>query len=247
MKDWSAKTLPPGLNYVNLYFDTNFLMYLFEGSFNGINTAYEIVRDLGLHDDKPLFVKMTVSQYVLFEFFENRKKKHYKNHLATEGVVITVEDEEEVHSKHVAFNYFKVNGHNYMDIYPAIKTLVEADIARLNEFLIEHEEHILNEKLYEPTKHLSLTSRISRHDCMITSSAVYPNIENTNYDVIIWTNDEQYHEGFNECPEIPAIYPECKIKLEFVRSLRLSNPPHTENNLLHEPHFGQLNDFIPKK
>jgi len=245
MRNWSINTLPPQIKAAKIYFDTNFLLFLFSNEHPGINTAFTSLTSIGLLEGKPLFIDLTASQYVLFEFFENRKKIHYKAFLEQNGIEVTIEEGEEIFSKYQKFNYFKVHGHNYIDIFPQISALVENDLTRISEYSIRHEAHILNEKLFIPTKHLCLSSRISRHDCLITSSAVYPDVETTNFDIIIWTNDEDYKRGYNECTEIENIFSDCNIELEFIRSLKIRTGQ--EVNLLNAQDFGAIPAFMIKK
>src|SRR5258705_87610 len=74
---------------------------------------------------------------------------------------------------------------------------------------------------YLATKDLCLTSRMSRQDCMITSSASFPKNNTRESDVVIWTADEDFYKSFHECNEIKTIFPDNVPTVEWINSFKL--------------------------
>jgi len=248
MEDWSI-TKPEENWRVKIYFDTNILMYLFDGSFSGLNSAQEFLAQ------NNSFVDLISSEYALLEFLENRKKKYYKEHLRINRIdesktllnllnrllKSTGFQLKKVDSNFSWKNYFTYNiaDFSYIKIFNQVKLKVEAEIEVIrNNYNVKFEDNLFNEDLFPPTKDLCLTSRISRQDCMITTSAVVNRKASRLKDIVIWTGDEDYYRAFYECTEANIVFPDNIPKIEWFRdfsteiygknrSLNLANNPRT--------------------
>lgn len=228
MKEWSIPK-PPENWRVKLYFDTNILMFLSDKTHVGLNHAIAYL------NTKTEFVDLISSEYALFEFLENRKKKHYKKHLydrrirdsnnfmdfinnctSRVGFRIVKSDSNFKWRHYYSYN---IAGFSYLQVYQEVLQKVEEEIKSLRAIGVEYEENVFNTELFEPTKQLCLSSRISRHDCMITTSASFPKEGLRIKDIIIWTSDQDFFKAFHECAETQSIFPDNKPRVEWTNDL----------------------------
>jgi hypothetical protein len=259
MKDWSiAKPLD---NWrIKLYFDTNVLIFLSDKTHIGLNHSVNYLNSISP------FVDLISSEYALFEFLENRKKKHYKKHLKDNRISESnrVIDSINFITRFVGFrivksdskfkwnNYYSYNisGFSYLNIYQEINQKVEDEIKSLREEIgVVYHENIFNSNLFEPTKQLCLSSRVSRQDCMITTSASFPNDTLKMKDIVIWTCDHDYYKAFHECTEVENIFKENKPLIEWTNDLKfvLKSGKVRSLNLESNPQEETVKDVIKNK
>ena len=90
-----------------------------------------------------------------------------------------------------------IGGKTYEDYKTTVTNKVEEDINRIKERLnIDFDDHVLHEKLIEPTKDICLSTNISREDTLVMVSCMFPKpLERLDFGVIL-SNDKQYKDAF---------------------------------------------------
>lgn len=260
MLDWCKDIRPLDQFTTKIYLDTNILIFLSDRSFVNLQEAFNILTA------NP-FVQLTSSQYALFEYLENRKKKHYKNHLQQAKVQENLRAVNWINKRllnpvslHLSqksnkiiedkyYYSYNIRGHSYLSIWSDVHNKVEKEITELKDsYLIKYDSNVFNNQLFEPTKQLCLSSRVSRQDCMIVTSAVFSDIDVKNKDIVIWTGDEDFYKAYHECDQRSSVFSGYEPTIEWINNLS-----HTDGkkrislNLRHTKIYAQLNSFIVNK
>jgi hypothetical protein len=255
MKEWSIKQ-PFDTWRIKIYLDTNILIFLSDNSYTGLKDTLNYLLS------KNTFVDLISSQYALFEYLENRKKIHYKSHLKNNGIADTNRPFNFLNRILTHFNLqisyskkfkwkdyysFNIKGFSYINIHKKVSNDVDMEISNLcNNFTIEYKENVFNQNLFEPTKKLCLSSRISRQDCLITTSAIHASETSQIRNIIIWTGDEDFYKAFNECESTKLIFPDLNPKIEWICNLTYqgNNGKFHSMNLEVETRTEKIDQFL---
>jgi hypothetical protein len=78
-----------------------------------------------------------------------------------------------------------------------IKKEIEKELKKLNDdFGIQYDNHILHQGLWHPHQELLLSSRLSKEDCLVLLSSIYPQeFEKMSHSIFL-TNDNQFFDSF---------------------------------------------------
>lgn len=110
------------------------------------------------------------SRFVTFEYIGIRKLEHYlrKLYSSTNGKM-------NFSSALKYRNEFKAPELDYEQCYESIKLDIEAELTKLNDdYGIQYEDNILHQGLWHPHQELLLSSRISKEDCLVLLSSIFP-------------------------------------------------------------------------
>ncbi len=168
---------------IHIYLDTNILVDYVEQ-----NNAY-LNRSLEYLSNCP-FVILRSSHYVEFEFVEVRKRNEFFK--CVRGT-LPVSNEDTSFVKE-----WILDGKTYDEYKTTVINKVEEDLKKIKEQLdIDFDDHVLHEKLIEPTKDICLSTNISREDTLVMVSCVFPKPDYKLPFGVILSNDKQYKDAFD--------------------------------------------------
>lgn len=170
---------------IHIYLDTNILVDYVERRNKLLNESLDILSNIP-------FVILRSSHYVEFEFVEVRKRNEFyrcvKGLLPDAGTNLGF-------AKEWVLDEVSYEAHK-----DAIAKKVKEDLAEIkNRLSIDFDDHVLHEKLIEPTMDICLSTKISREDSMVMVSCMYPKPSPSDllkFGVIL-SNDKQYKEAFD--------------------------------------------------
>ncbi|MCR4828326.1 MAG: hypothetical protein K5864_02580 [Bacteroidales bacterium] len=167
---------------VHVYLDTNILVDYVEQNNRLLNDSLEYLSNCP-------FVILRSSHYVEFEFVEVRKRNEFykcvKGNLPCARTDMSFAKE------------WILDGKSYVDYKDKVTNAVEGDLKKIkNQLTIDFDDHVLHEKLIEPTKDVCLSTSISREDTLVMVSCVFPAPLNKLDFGVILSNDKQYKEAF---------------------------------------------------
>ena len=170
---------------INIYLDTNILVEYIESS----NTL--LVESLKYLAKCP-FVILRSSHYVEYEMVEVRKKRLFfqkvRGHLPVKG-------EPMGNIKQT----WELDGKKYETYREDIAKVIISDFNFIEEELgIRFDDHVLHKKLINPTRDMCLGTKISREDCMVMISCMFPNIDELLEFGVLFSNDKQYLSAIEE-------------------------------------------------
>lgn len=167
---------------IHIYLDTNILVDYVEQNIPLLNKSLEYLSSCP-------FVILRSSHYVEFEFVEVRKRNEFfkciRGHLPqTRDDVYSVKD-------------WVLDGNPYNEHKTTVSVKVEEDLKKIKDQLnIDFDDHVLHEKLIEPTKDICLSTNISREDTLVMVSCVFPKPSDKLEFGVILSNDKQYKDAF---------------------------------------------------
>lgn len=178
---------------VDFFLDTNILVDYVQGE-NQL-----LIQSLDYLVECP-FVKLRSSHYVEFEFTEVRKKNEFFK--IVHGEYPSKKPENRTCVKNYGNNDWKDNGLDYLSYKDTIQSCIEQNLTLLkNNLKVDFDDHVLHENLVKTTCKIVLQTKISREDCMVLVSCMYPSpVEKLLYCVIL-TNDKQYNNAYNKSKE----------------------------------------------
>lgn len=174
---------------IQIYLDTNILVDYVEQNNQLLDASLHFLSACP-------FVKLRSSHYVKFEFIEVRKRREFyrcvRNRLPSAS------------DKDAYGHDWILDGHDYNEYKDQIVHRVNTDLGKIKDNLkIDFNNHILHQNLLEPTKDICLSSKISREDCLVMISCVYPHPsidERLDFSVVL-SNDQQYKTAYIENQE----------------------------------------------
>lgn len=168
---------------IHIYLDTNILVDYVERNNTLLDKSLEYLSNCP-------FVILRSSHYVEFEFVEVRKRNEFFN--CVRGT-LPVSDENMSFAKEWA-----LDGRTYDEYKNVVTNKVEEDLKKIKEQLdIDFDDHVLHEKLIEPTKDICLSTSISREDTLVMVSCVFPKPSDKLDFGVILSNDKQYKDAFD--------------------------------------------------
>lgn len=167
---------------IHIYLDTNILVDYVEQNNSLLNKSLEYLSNCP-------FVILRSSHYVEFEFVEVRKRNEFYK---------CVRGSLPAQNENMSFvKEWILDGKTYEEYKTTITNKVEEDLIKVKEQLdIDFDDHVLHEKLIEPTKDICLSTNISREDTLVMVSCVFPKPDDKLPFGVILSNDKQYKDAF---------------------------------------------------
>ncbi len=225
---------------IELYLDTMLLSYLVDNSCDYFSKSIKFLSKLN-------FVNLITSDFVLVEFIGIRKLEHYIRK------AITIDNEKAQGELNYSAlfntkrNSFSVKDSKiiYQDISDHIKSEVKNDINKLfNDFNIRA-DNVFHRDLFNPTKEICLSSRISKEDSLMVASAILPGNSKSSNNVVVMTNDNQFKLEFKKEPNLNKVFRDFGIKKpDIILMSDLKNPLDGKNNKQYEKYW--LEDIVSR-
>lgn len=239
MESWS--TLPVREEFrIKFYLDTNILAYLVDNTYSGLTNVMGYLKN-------SQFVDIVSSKYVIFEFVDIRKREHYLREVVKKA---TAEGREINYSSLLKYKYEKyaVPEIKFEDVQVNIKTAVENDLQKITrDFGIVYSANLLHDGLLPPTFEINLSSKISREDSLVLTSAVWADAEKKEKHVLIASNDGQFCKDY-ESASLGSVFSNHGLippNIERVDDIKLLNG--TKVNLTDRNDDIKLQAFLPDK
>lgn len=181
---------------IKIALDTQLLAYLIDGSYPSFNRFYDCLKN------SP-FVDLVCSRFVTFEYIGIRKLEHYLHTVYTSSA-----GKMNLSSALKYRSEFKAPELDYEQCFEDIKAKIERELQKLNDdFGIQYDNHILHQELWHPHQELLLSSRLSKEDCLVLLSSIFPQEFVKESHSIFLTNDNQFYDSFcgNEDYRMAAI------------------------------------------
>lgn len=220
---------------INIYLDTNILMDYVEGNYPLLNQSIDYLSQCG-------YVTLRSSHYVLYEYTEARKYVLFKSRLSLDKKTgfkrrllhllnLCPYDNEDSFKAYIKRTW-KYHGIDYSEIKSDIMRQVidELDMFRDN-LGINFDEHVLHERLVSPTSSLCLSTKISKEDCLVMVSCVYPTKEDRLQQCILLSRDNQYYKAFNANKfDVEDVFQENKLAMpNFIKTSTITGHRKTIN------------------
>lgn len=172
---------------IKVALDTQILAYLVDNTYPSV-TAF-----LKKLSESP-FVDLISSRFAIYEFIGIRKLEHYLRYLVKhEG-----ENGEKVNlSSAIKYrNDFETPELKYTDISSNIRIDIERELKTiLEDFSIEYEQVDIHNNLWKPHSDLVLSTKISKEDCLLMLSCIFPDPLRKESHLTMLTNDEQFFKS----------------------------------------------------
>lgn len=170
---------------IKIALDTQLLAYLIDESYPSFNRFYDCLKN------SP-FVDIVCSRFVTFEYIGIRKLEHYLHKVYTSSA-----GKMNLSSALQYRREFKAPELDYEMCFKEIKEGIESELQKLNDdFGIQYNDHILHQGLWNPHQELLLSSRLSKEDCLVLLSSIYPQeFEKMSHSIFL-TNDNQFYDSF---------------------------------------------------
>lgn len=173
---------------INIYLDTNILIDYIESASQMVVESLDFLA-------QSAFVILRSSHYVEYELTEVRKKRlfYYKvrNKYPEKG-------ENTIKIKQT----WELDHRKYEEFQDEITQTVISECNMLAEKLgVRFDDHVLHEKLLYPTRDMCLASSVSREDCMVMVSCMYPSPNELLEFGVLLSNDKQYITASKENKE----------------------------------------------
>lgn len=164
---------------IHIYLDTNILVDYVEQNNSILNCSLDFLSTTP-------FAILRSSHYVEYEMTEVRKKRlfYYKvyGHYPSKG-------ESLANIKQT----WELNGHKYEEYRDEIAQEVVSNMELIEENLgVRFDDHVLHDKLISPTRDMCLATKVSREDCMVMVSCMFPSQDERLDFCALLSNDKQY-------------------------------------------------------
>jgi hypothetical protein len=181
---------PPHTDFrIRIFLDTNVLVFLIDHTYQNLNDFVEIVNETP-------FVELISSRYVMFEFFGARKREHYLRTAAARAPKAA--GGQLNFSSLLKFkDDYEIPGTLFADVMPTIRDSVMAEVATIaSNFKINFEYGSFHQDQLQPTRDVCLASKIQNQDCLVLISAILPEPNTTQRNVLLLTKDENFVKYF---------------------------------------------------
>ncbi|MGI4734240.1 MAG: hypothetical protein ACRYG7_03585 [Janthinobacterium lividum] len=181
---------------VKVFLDTNILVYLVDDLYLSLNETILILQ-------KNLYANLISSSFVVFEFVGVRKKEHFLRKILQNKFSKGDDGKFDITKVNLlsVLRYndsYETDDASFDSIKAEIERSIEGDLnAIAQRFKVDFEKNTLHAKLLEPTKKLFLGSRISKEDCLVVSSAVWPDQMSQNDNLLLFSNDKDFVNKLN--------------------------------------------------
>ena len=155
---------------IKIALDTQILAYLIDNSYPDLTYFIKVL-------SKNPCVDIVCSRFAIYEFIGIRKLEHYLRCIV--DVTTTTGGSANFSSILKNKNGFDASELKYKEIYETIKERVEKELIRIDtNFGIIYESFDLHNSLWKPQQELVLSTRISKEDCLLLLSSVFPGLAN---------------------------------------------------------------------
>lgn len=185
---------------INVYLDTNILVDYVERQYPLLNKSVDFLANCP-------FVNLKSSHYVLFEFTEMRKLRLFWMKAAPDDTKAFEKVKGKIRG---AWEY---NGKDYDEFKKDIIQQVNSDLDLIRTDLsIDFDDHVLHDELVYPTNSLCLTTKISKEDCLMMISCMYPTKDQKLDQCLLLSRDKQCHKAYRSNQiEIDAVFNQNKL------------------------------------
>lgn len=174
---------------IRFYLDTNILAYLIDNTYSGLTQTMDYLK-------KSEFADLVSSKYVIFEFVGIRKREHYLQKVIQKST--SAAGKVNISSLLKYKDRFNAPEVKFEDVQVDIKLVVETELQDIiNNFGIDYNANILHDTLLNPTFEINLSSRISREDSLVLTSAVWSDTTTKEEFVLIASNDQDFFDNYN--------------------------------------------------
>lgn len=171
---------------VNVYLDTNILVDYVEKTYPLLNKSIDFLAQCP-------FVNLRSSHYVLFEFTEVRKLRLFW----AKADPVQADAYENV--KNTIKKTWEYKGNVYDDFKAEITSTVSQELNYIkNSLQLNFDEHVLHEGLVYPTNSLCLATNISKEDCLVMVSCMYPEKNALLDHCLLLSRDSQYFKAYTD-------------------------------------------------
>lgn len=170
---------------VHIYLDTNILVDYVEQNNNGLNNSLDFL------STNP-FVILRSSHYVEYELTEVRKKRlfYYKVYGTYPSKGESLANIKQT---------WEIDGHKYEDYREEITQEVMSNMELIEEKLrVRFDDHVLHDKLIYPTRDMCLATKVSREDCLVMVSCMFPTKDERLEFCALLSNDKQYISAIDD-------------------------------------------------
>lgn len=181
---------------INIYLDTNILVDYAEKTYPLLNQSIDYLAQCP-------FVTLRSSHYVLFEYTEVRKYNLFLKHINTSKIaklknLFFCNQHKTINKAYLKNKSWCHNGLDYLKLKDSIIPIVQRELDFFRVSLdIDFDEHVLHKELVYPTNTLCLSTSISKEDCLVLISCMYPTSDNKLEQCILLSRDNQYHNACN--------------------------------------------------
>lgn len=215
---------------VDFFLDTNILVDYVLGTNPTLTYSIDYLnnkRAVRLHSSH--YVEFELAEVLKICFFGHSVLGHYPN---------------QSEKSNIKSNNWIANGIDYVQKQKEISIKVNMEMTKLkSNFNRLFDDHVLHESLIDPTRSFLLQSKVSREDCMVAVSSVFPTINNRLDFVALLSNDSQFcsaitnngatidsvmkHEGLNKPLMLNAKNLYCKSVKSHFNISRIQYDNHT--------------------
>lgn len=164
---------------IHIYLDTNILVDYVEQNNNILNYSLDFLSTTP-------FAILRSSHYVEYEMTEVRKKRLFYHKVygsyPPKGEKLAIIKQT-----------WELDGHKYEDYREEISREVMSNMELIEEKLgVRFDDHVLHDKLISPTRDMCLATKVSREDCMVMVSCMFPSPDERLDFCALLSNDKQY-------------------------------------------------------
>lgn len=238
METWSD--LPVRERFrIKFYLDTNILSYLVDNTYSGLTWTMDYLKNSE-------FADLVSSKYVIFEFVGIRKREHYLQKVLQKST--SAAGKVNISSLLRYKDNFNAPEVKFEDVLADIKLTVETEVEDIiTKFGIDYSVNILHDNLLSPTFEINLSSRVSKEDSLVLTSAVWSDATIKEKYVLIASNDQQFIESYDTVLLNPVFAKHGLTPpiVEHLRDIKLQ--AGTKVNLTDATDDDQLPTFFPSK
>jgi hypothetical protein len=224
---------------IKFYLDTNILSYLVDNTYSGLTLMMTYLKNSE-------FADLVSSKYVIFEFVGIRKREHYLQKVLQKST--SAVGKVNISSLLKYKDRFNAPEVKFEDVQPDIKHAVETEVHEITDnFGIDYNTNILHDTLLFPTFEINLSSRLSREDSLVLTSAVWIDSTRKEKFVLIASNDQDFFDSYDEnlLRPIFAKHGLTPPIVEHLKDLKLQNS--TKVDLTMASDDVKLTSFLPSK
>lgn len=206
---------------IHIYLDTNILVDYVEQNNNILNYSLDFLSTTP-------FAILRSSHYVEYELTEVRKKRLFYH---------KVYGSYPSKGKNLASikQTWELDGHKYEDYQEEITREVMSNMELIEEKLgVRFDDHVLHDKLISPTRDMCLATKVSREDCMVMVSCMFPlPVPDEKLDFcVLFSNDKQFITAIdNNKDKVLSVFKKYDINPPYYLNAKTLNNGHILLNI----------------
>lgn len=224
---------------IKFYLDTNILSYLVDNTYSGLTLMVDYLKISA-------FADLVSSKYVIFEFVGIRKREHYLQKVLQKST--SAAGKVNISSLLKYKDKFNAPEVKFEDVQGDIKLAVETEVQDITDnFGIDYNTNILHDTLLIPTFEINLSSRLSREDSLVLTSAVWSDVIKKEDFVLIASNDQDFFDSYdsNSLNPIFAKHGLTPPIVEHLRDMKLQTGTKVDLTIANDD--VKLPTFLPSK